>query len=72
MWKDHASRCNDKASEMTNVMKEMAGKGYSFEGTKVVLLVNVIREDSSFFDMIVDKSIREPTDTTIQIRSTIN
>ncbi|PHT54792.1 hypothetical protein CQW23_03278 [Capsicum baccatum] len=65
LWKNYQlheahTECN-RVSEMTIVMKEMDRWGYSLYTTKAVLLANIIRENTLFLDMMVEKSRRELT-----------
>ncbi|KAM3376263.1 hypothetical protein P3S68_014978 [Capsicum galapagoense] len=44
-------RCN-KISEMASFMKEMVGRGFSFDATTTRLLIKFARENPSVLDMI--------------------
>ncbi|TMW98797.1 hypothetical protein EJD97_003471 [Solanum chilense] len=41
-------------TEMTTFMKEMTGRGFSFDATTTELLLEVLRESPSVLDMILD------------------
>lgn len=45
-----------KISEMTSFVKEMTGRGFSFDATTTGVLINVLKENPSIVDMIPDHS----------------
>lgn len=52
-----------KISEMTSFVKEMTGRGFSFDATTIELLINIIRENASVLNMIpelhsIDKKLK--------------
>ncbi|KAK4707256.1 hypothetical protein R3W88_033177 [Solanum pinnatisectum] len=50
-------RCS-RISEMTTFMKEMTGRGFSFDASTIELLVNIIRENPSVLDMIPELHLK--------------
>uniref|UniRef100_A0A0V0HHM4 Putative ovule protein n=1 Tax=Solanum chacoense TaxID=4108 RepID=A0A0V0HHM4_SOLCH len=50
-------RCN-KISEMASFMKEIAGRGFSFDATTTGFLINLIRENPSLLDIIQELHLK--------------